>query len=219
MPHRDLSRRDVRNQHGNEEGRRSRFAVIEEVLRLIPKRLDAADATPVRHAHAVLLVLGHGVGVKTRIGHGFIGGDEGVLAERIHAPHLFFVEVLGGVKVLEFAGEGRAQAFGVERLDGACTARSVHQPVPERIDRMADGRKRSHTGNDNPACGSIHRHANSQWQKQRECTRRTALGDVVRVRPLRNHPCSFGGFDRRNVTTKSPASRVGRRTHRANQLS
>ena len=103
------------------------------------------------------LLLCQVVGIDAGVGDGLVGGDERVLAERVHAADLLAVEVRAGVKVLQLGGEGDAHPLRVERLNRGAAADAVKESVPEVVHRFSDGRESAHAGDDDASCNVIHK--------------------------------------------------------------
>ena len=144
--------RDVRGAHVGDHHRDQQRvgavrSLVEQLVRLDVQSLQAADTA----GHDGADPLGLRAGVEVRVVGGIDRRGHRVAAEEVQPARLALVDVVLGDEALDLGGDVHLVAGGVEAGDLAHARLAGHEPAPEGVHVVADGRDDAQTGDDDSA--------------------------------------------------------------------
>ena len=144
--HRDVTRRNVGNHLGNEEGVVFRALVLVEgiVSGFFLKGVEAADTGCDNYTHAVFVNV-RAFGLETGVLDCLTGRHEGILGVEVELTELAAVKVFVGIEALHLACELGLELGGVEVSDGAGPADTALGGIPGSCDIISQGGDGAHT--------------------------------------------------------------------------
>ena len=148
----DHSRGHVGNEHGDKVGGDPLGAPGQELIVLLGKGANAADAGAEVHRHP----LGGQGADDAALLHRLAGRRHPVLGKGVAAQHLGFVHIGPGVKVLHLGRDLGLVVCGIKKSDGADAVDAGLQAVPARLHRVAHGADDPQAGYHHSAHGILH---------------------------------------------------------------
>ena len=120
--HRDVTRRDVGNHLGDEEGVILRtVGLVEGIISgFLLKGVEAADTGSYDNAHTVFV--DGAFGIKAGVGHSLASSHDAILGIEVELAQFFAVEMVCSIEVFDFAGKLCLELRGVKVSNRGGTA-------------------------------------------------------------------------------------------------
>ena len=137
---------NVANHGGDEQRAHALGTLVVQGLEPLLQLVDTADARTKRNGHARGIDIVHG---QSRLGHGFVSCDHGVLDEALEAARLLLGKtVLGSVEATYLTGVMHLIFRCVETFDRRDAALLAHDGIPQRIHANTCRRNGTHARDD-----------------------------------------------------------------------
>ena len=148
VANRDLSRRQVADQLGNEKRRDVAQPGVDEDLVVFLDRAQAADADANQHADVVGVLFGD---LEPRLAHRLLGRRDRVLDEGVHLLDVALLDPVLGIKIPHLARDAGGEVRGVEARNQPDTGPTRHQGVPVLFHSNSERRYQTDSGNHHAA--------------------------------------------------------------------